>query len=160
MIKLEKLDHKPSNIKPCIVPWCQRCRPSCRCACMLTEGQGLWSKPHNVFIYTNLGIWKKLFLISKCCDMIDPIKATDCAHHVCGMACWTCTWYPSSCLLCSSWCLFTMKEIKIKIRQYLTISIFSRLIKWLNISVCAHACTFYIEHLQFTNRLSTCDGST
>lgn len=31
-------------------------------------------------------------------------------HHACGMACWTCTWSPSSCLWCSSWCLITERK--------------------------------------------------
>lgn len=139
-IKCGKWDYKTHNMKSCISPWCQRCRPSCRCACTLTGGQGLWSKPRNIFICTRLGILKPINPY-KWCAMTDQIQAIDCAHHVCGMACWTCTWSPSSCLLCWSWCLFTMKEIRIKVRL-------------LHTSVCAHAWTFYTTHW-----FSTCDGS-
>lgn len=74
------------------------------------QGNGACEVTATLSSSTQAWVYKKIVVRGKSCEMTAP----DGAHHVCGMACWTCTWFPSSCLLCSSWCLFTMKKKIIK----------------------------------------------
>lgn len=108
-----------------ILPWCQQCHPSCRCACMSTGELVLWSKCSQLMSYFAqlltmiLGCMKPNILHTANNKGMHlrwclTLKATlyICTYHACGTACWTCTWSPSSCLWCSSWCLITERKNK------------------------------------------------
>lgn len=61
----------------------------------------------------NWACWggKKSVTIKTCTEMqlitLTIMSIYDFTHHACERAWQTCTWFPSSCLLCSSWWLIT-----------------------------------------------------
>lgn len=99
ILRLKNL-YKPRSL---CLPWYQQYLPSCRYACKWTEELGLWRKRSRYyFFFKVLFCWKAVDQI-----LTDVGMIYDFTHHVCGRAWQTCTWFPSSCLLCLSWCLIT-----------------------------------------------------